>query len=109
MPKKIGKNGRIIEPKILYRDELVALIQEKNPNLAKKDVENIVKLLPEIISEQLAAGNNIVISRFGSFKKIDRAARTGRNPINGEEIQIPAQKGIRFGVSETLKRKINEK
>ena len=44
-----------------------------------------------------------VIGAFGSFTVSKRAARKGRNPRTGEEIQIKASKALRFRPSSTLK------
>ena len=44
----------------------------------------------EEIQDNVANGNTVNITGFGSFSAKTRAARTGRNPKTGDEIAIPA-------------------
>ena len=43
------------------------------------------------------------IANFGSFVVSERAARKGRNPQTGEEIDIPASRTLRFKPAAKLK------
>ena len=40
---------------------------------------------------------------FGTFEKVKRAARTGRNPQTGKAIKIKAKKVVKFKVGKGLK------
>lgn len=44
----------------------------------------------------LAASDRLTLRGFGSFETRTRAARLGRNPQTGAEIQIPASSGLAF-------------
>ena len=44
----------------------------------------------DAIAKALAAGDKVAVAGFGTFETRERAARTGRNPQTGEEIQIAA-------------------
>ncbi len=44
---------------------------------------------------------------FGSFGVADRAARTGRNPKTGEEIEIKASRTPKFSAGKALKERVN--
>ena len=44
---------------------------------------------------------------FGSFSQTKRAARTGRNPQTGEEIQIKASKAPAFKAGSKLKERVS--
>jgi DNA-binding protein HU-beta len=55
----------------------------------------------------LAAGEEISLVGFGSFKVSDVAAKTGRNPRTGEAIQIKAYKQARFKVGQKMKDAVN--
>ena len=52
---------------------------------------NVVNAVFDAITEVLAVGGRVVIPGFGTFSTAARSARTGRNPINGEAIEIPAR------------------
>lgn len=45
---------------------------------------------------------------FGTFEVRDRAARKGRNPQTGEEIQIPASKVPAFKAGKALKEAVKK-
>jgi DNA-binding protein HU-beta len=49
------------------------------------------------------AGEGFTIPGLGKLVKVDRAARTGRNPSTGEEIQIAAKKVLKFRVAKAAK------
>ena len=46
---------------------------------------------------------------FGTFTKKKRAARNGRNPQNGEAMQIPANTTVGFTVGSDLKELMNRR
>jgi DNA-binding protein HU-beta len=48
-------------------------------------------------------GGNVQIIGFGTFKKANRAARTGVNPRTGEKIKIKASTTVTFKAGAKLK------
>lgn len=72
-------------------------------NLTKKDVTAVVEVLFESIQEELAAGEKVQLIGFGTFEVRERAARKGRNPQTGEEIDIAASKVPGFKAGKALK------
>jgi DNA-binding protein HU-beta len=63
--------------------------------------------LISIIAREMAAGGEVAITGFGSFKASARAERTGRNPRTGEALTIAASKGVKFVPGATLKAALN--
>ena len=61
----------------------------------------------DIIAEQLAKGEKVAFTGFGSFEVSQRAARTGRNPQTGGTIEIPASKAPAFKPGKALKDAVN--
>ncbi|MCU4395930.1 HU family DNA-binding protein [Acinetobacter junii] len=55
------------------------------------------------VIDTLANGGEVTLVGFGTFKVTDRAARTGRNPKTGEEIQIAASKVPTFKAGKAFK------
>ena len=45
---------------------------------------------------------------FGKFEVKERAARKGRNPRTGEEIDIPASKYLKFSAYTATKKRVKE-
>ncbi|EXJ24184.1 DNA-binding protein HBsu [Alkalibacterium sp. AK22] len=72
-------------------------------DLTKKDATAAVEAVFETIKESLAEGEKVQVIGFGNFEVRDRAARKGRNPQTGEEIQIPASKVPAFKAGKALK------
>ena len=59
------------------------------------------------VIDTLANGGQVTLTGFGVFSVKDRAARTGRNPKTGEEIQIAASKVPTFKAGKGLKEAVN--
>jgi len=71
--------------------------------LTKKDATAAVEGFLEVVTEKLSEEERVQLIGFGSFEVRDRAARKGRNPQTGEEIQIPATKVPAFKAGKGLK------
>ncbi|MGW6234222.1 HU family DNA-binding protein, partial [Peribacillus butanolivorans] len=71
--------------------------------LTKGDAKKAVDALFESISNTLAKEEKIQLVGFGTFEVRNRAARIGRNPQTGEEIQIAASKVPAFKPGKELK------
>jgi len=59
------------------------------------------------ITGALKKGDSVALVGFGTFAVKERAARTGRNPQTGDEIQIPAAKVPGFKAGKALKDSVN--
>jgi len=86
----------------LNKTELVAKVAEKS-ELTKKDATKAVDAVFASISESLQVGEKVQVIGFGNFEVRERAARKGRNPQTGQEINIPASKVPAFKPGKALK------
>ena len=86
----------------MVKKEFVELLAEKT-GLKKSEAEKALNSTLEIISKELVKGNEVIFTGFGKFSTKDREARIGRNPSNGEEIQIPACRVPVFKAGKQLK------
>ncbi|HIW56811.1 MAG TPA: HU family DNA-binding protein [Firmicutes bacterium] len=91
----------------MNKQELIASMTEKT-GLSKKDTEASLAAFIETVEETLSKGDKIQLVGFGSFEIRDRAARTGKNPLTGEEMNIPAAKVPAFKPGKALKEKVNK-
>ncbi len=91
----------------MNKQELIASMTEKT-GLSKKDTEASLAAFIETVEETLSKGDKIQLVGFGSFEIRDRAARTGKNPLTGEEMNIPAAKVPAFKPGKALKEKVNQ-
>ena len=73
----------------------------------KKEAARAVDVVFDAIIRNISKGEDVMINDFGKFKKVDRPARKGRNPFNGETIQIKASKKVRFLPAKGLKEVIS--
>lgn len=89
----------------LNRTELIAKIAEK-ANLSKTDADKAIAALQEVLVESLAAGEAVKITGLLGVERTTRAARKGRNPRTGEEIEIPAGYGVKLTVGSALKKAV---
>lgn len=71
--------------------------------LTKKDATAAVDAVFSSIQASLAKGDKVQLIGFGNFEVRQRAARKGRNPQTGQEIQIPASKVPAFKPGKALK------
>ncbi len=67
----------------------------------------MLKSFEHNVSKALAAGDEVRLIGFGTFKAVPRAARDGRNPKTGEPLLIPATNVPRFAAGKTLKDAVN--
>jgi DNA-binding protein HU-beta len=74
---------------------------------SKKEAARAVDIVFDSIVRNISKGDDVMINDFGKFKKVDRAARKGRNPFTGETIQIKASKKVRFLPAKALKEVIS--
>jgi DNA-binding protein HU-beta len=54
----------------------------------------------------LKKGDKVILVGFGTFSVSKRAARKGRNPQTGKEINIPAKKVVKFKAGAGLQSKV---
>jgi DNA-binding protein HU-beta len=86
----------------MTKADLVA-IMAKSAGGSKISAERAMNAFICGIVESLRRGRRVTISGFGTFVVTKRAARNGRDPRTGQEIQIPTAKVPRFRASRTLK------
>jgi nucleoid DNA-binding protein len=69
--------------------------------------KEITDLFIETIKDIITSGESLEIAGFGTFKTVDLAPRTSRNPRTGEAIKVPSRKRIKFKTSIQLEVKEN--
>ena len=86
----------------MNKTELVKAVSTQ-AEMTQKDATNAVDAILETISNTLAKEEKIQLIGFGTFEVRERAARKGRNPQTGEEIDIAASKVPAFKPGKELK------
>ena len=90
----------------MNKNEFIEGVSEA-AGLSKADAGRAVDAVISTITNALKAGNTVSLIGFGTFDVRNRAARTGRNPRTGEEIQIAAAKNPGFKAGKALKDAVN--
>lgn len=90
----------------MNKSELVAKIAE-GADITKASAVRALDSLISSVTTELASGGDVALVGFGTYKVNDRAARTGRNPQTGAEIQIAAAKVPAFKAGKALKDVVN--
>ncbi|MCE4052181.1 HU family DNA-binding protein [Bacillus sp. Au-Bac7] len=86
----------------MNKTDLINAVAESS-ELSKKDSTRVVDSVMETITTALKNGDKVEIIGFGAFSVSERAARKGRNPQTGEEIEIAASKAPSFKAGKKLK------
>ncbi len=86
----------------MNKAEMISNVAEK-AELTKKDAEKAVTAVLETIGEALSRGDRVQLVGFGTFEIRERAARKGRNPQTGEEIDIAAARVPVFKAGKSLR------
>ena len=89
------------------RTELVAQIAER-ADLTKAKADEALAAFQAVLVESLAKGEAVKVTGLLSDERVERAARTGRNPRTGEEIKIPAGYGVKLSAGSTLKKAVSK-
>jgi len=88
------------------KSELVDAIAD-SADISKAAAGRAVDAVVESVTNALKGGDQVTLIGFGTFSVKDRAARTGRNPQTGAEIQIAAAKIPSFKAGKALKEAVN--
>lgn len=92
----------------MNRQELIAAIQEASTSrygagVSKTVVAAVLDTLGDVAQAEMQQGGEVTLPGLGKLSVKSRAARTGRNPATGEEMQIAAKNVPHFSAAKALK------
>lgn len=79
----------------MNKSELISRVGRQTV-LPQRDVQAVLDALTATILQTIAAGEEVKVVGFGTFKTVTRKEREGRNPKTGEAITIPARTVARW-------------
>ena len=82
------------------KSEIIAALAEK-AGVDKKQAAEMLEALVAMACQEAADG--FTIPGLGKLVKVERAARTGRNPATGATIQSPAKTVLQFKIAKAAK------
>ncbi len=74
---------------------------------SKKDAKKAIDGMLSAISDALKKGDSVTLIGFGTFKVVERKARTGRNPQTGKKMKIKAKSVPKFVPGKALNDVVN--
>ena len=92
----------------MLRSELIDTLHAENPHLTRRDMERLVAVVLESITQTLEAGARVELRGFGAFSVRHRQARSGRNPRTGESVKVPEKHVPFFRTGKELRKRIDD-
>lgn len=93
--------------KTISKKQLVDQIAAKT-DATKTDINTILDAYIDVVKSNVAEGNKVQLVGFGAFELRHRAARKGRNPQTGKEIEIAASNVPAFKPGKSFKDEVNK-
>jgi DNA-binding protein HU-beta len=86
----------------MTQTQLVRTLAEKC-ELNNKQARGFLDTLADLAIAEVKKNGVFVLPGIGRLVRVDRKARTGRNPATGASIKIPAKKVVKFRVAKAAK------
>ena len=91
----------------MIRSELLQELGRQNPELRADDIERIVDVFFDEITQRLAQGGRVELRGFGAFSTREREPRKGRNPRTGEAVDVSAKRVPFFKPGKEMRARLN--
>ena len=91
----------------MIKSELIAKLATENPHLTQKDVERVVAVILDSMTQALEDGGRVELRGFGALSVRSRDARAGRNPRTGEPVDVRAKHVPFFKSGKELRERLN--
>lgn len=87
----------------MNKSELVNTIAQRT-DLSAADVNKVINGFVDIVTEAVSTGGDkVAIQGFLTFERVERKARSGRNPRTGESMKIAASHAVKVTAGSKLK------
>ncbi len=86
----------------MTKAELVAAIAQET-GVSQKDAGACLDALFSVVSKEVKTGGEVSVPGWIKFSRVERKARTARNPQTGEPIQVAASKSVKVAAGSKLK------
>ncbi|MFJ5532403.1 HU family DNA-binding protein [Streptomyces sp. NPDC093261] len=78
----------------MNQTELIETVR-KRTGVRRKDVDQVVTALFDVVTEEVAAGNIVAVTNFVSWTPVERPGRWARNPQTGERVRVAPRRDVR--------------
>ena len=86
----------------MTQSQVIRLLAEQT-GVTNKVAKQFMTNLVELLIQQTKKSGVFIVPGLGRAKKVQRKARTGRNPMTGEPIKIPAKTAVKFAMAKSVK------
>lgn len=86
----------------MNRTELASAIAQQ-ADVSAKDAAAVLAAMGDVICETVGKGEKVSLPGLMTIERVERSARTGRNPRTGESMEIPASFGAKLSAGSALK------
>jgi DNA-binding protein HU-beta len=90
------------EPTRMTQTQIVKELAEAT-GIGNKVAKQFLEKFSEIAVRETKKKGVFVMPGIGRLVRVERKARTGRNPATGESIKIPAKKVVKFRIAKAVK------
>ena len=91
----------------MNKSEIIEKLYKHNKFHSKRDIEDSIILVIDILTKALSNGDRVELRGFGTFSTRQRNKRVSRNPKTGKSISIQEKFHPYFRASKNLKKIIN--
>jgi integration host factor subunit beta len=91
----------------MLKSELVQKLAEKNSHLYHQDLERVVNIVLDEITETLKEGGRVELRGFGSLGTKSRNGRVSRNPRTGSAVVVEPKRAPYFRAGKALLERMN--
>lgn len=86
----------------MNKSELVAELARRT-DLTQKDSGAVLDAFFDIVADGLTKGEKLTVPGWLTVERVERSARTGRNPQTGETFEIAATNAVKLSAGSKLK------
>lgn len=79
----------------MNRSQLLNELADRN-EWTRREADAFLTSFTDLITATVSTGEDVAISGFAKFRRIDRPARMARNPATGEQVRVAAKRVARI-------------
>ena len=91
----------------MIRSELLQALAKESPGLRAEEIERMVDVFFDEVTQRLADGGRVELRGFGTFSTREREPRKGRNPRTGDAVEVPAKRVPYFKPGKEMRARLN--
>ena len=92
----------------IVRSQIELRLADVHPNILRKDINRVVKIILSEITEALRRSEAVEIRSFGRFSAKTLKSRICRNPRTGSKIEVPSKRVVRWKCSKSILKLLNK-